>query len=75
MLAAIGACSGSPNNFFGNDGGDEGGATDDGGPTDDGSSPPPPPSNAPLATGLQVTGITVDQAVEINVVKNGAAAT
>lgn len=54
--------------------GDDGGATDDGSTPDD-SSNPPPPTNAPLATGLAVSGVTVNQGVEINVVKNGAPAT
>jgi hypothetical protein len=75
VLVAIAACSGNPN-FITDDGGtgDDGGTTGDGATTDDGTTPPPP-TNAPLATGLTVTGLTVDQAVEVNVVKNGAAVT
>ena len=73
------ACSGNPSTWGGDD--DSSTPTDDSGtPTDDATAPgqdasPPPPTNAPLATGLSVTGITVNQAVEVNVVKNGAATT
>jgi hypothetical protein len=79
LLAAFVACSGNGTTW----------STDGGTPGDDGSTPagdggtnpgsdsstPPPPTNAPLATNLAVTGVTIDQAVEINVVKNGATAT
>ncbi|HEY1959045.1 MAG TPA: hypothetical protein VGH28_25705 [Polyangiaceae bacterium] len=80
LLVAIAACAGNNGNWGGGDDnnsnpGDDGGATDDGTtPGDDGSTPPPP-ANAPLATGLSITGITIDQAVEIGLVKNGAPAT
>jgi len=73
------ACAASPN--FGDDTTDSGTPDDDGGTTgDDGSttgtdSGNPPPTNAPLATGITVTGLTVNQGVEVNVVKNGAPAT
>jgi hypothetical protein len=53
--------------------GDDGGTGDETTPVDDSGNPPP--SNAPLASGLTVTGVTVNQGVEVNVVKNGAPAT
>ncbi len=85
VLVALASCSGNDNTWGG--GGDDSGTTpgDDSGttPVDDSGAPlpgkdgstPPPPANAPLATGLSVTGLVVDQAVEVNVVKNGAMAT
>jgi hypothetical protein len=77
LLPLFAACAASPN--FGDDTTDDSGTPgDDGGTTDDGTTPDdsgnPPPSNAPLATGITVTGLTVNQGVEINVVKNGSAA-
>jgi hypothetical protein len=75
LLPLFAACA-SPN--FGDDTTDTGTPGDDGGTGDDGTAPDPdsgnpPPTNAPLADGISVTGITVNQGVEINVVKNGAA--
>ena len=77
LLAVFAGCSGNGGTWDDGDGGspgDDSGTSDDGGTGDD-SSNPPPPTNAPLATGLSVTGVTVDQAVEVSVVKNGATAT
>lgn len=78
-LASILACSGNSN--FGDDT-----TADTGTPTDDAGNPivddattgtdanKPPPTNAPLATGLAVTGLTVLQGTEVTVVKNGGLA-
>jgi hypothetical protein len=77
-LLPLFACAGNPN--FGDDTtADTGTPDDDGGTTtDDGTAPgkdSAPPTTGVLATGITVSGVTVDQGVEINVVKNGAAAT
>ena len=78
-LLAFAGCSGNATSWNTDDGGnpgdDGGNPGDDGGNPGDDSGPNPPPTNAPLATGLSVTGIAVDQAVEVTVVKNGAAVT
>jgi len=79
LLPLFVACASSTN--FGDDTTDSGTPGDDGGtPGDDGTAPDPdagnpPPSNAPLATGITVSGVTLNQGVEVNVVKNGAPAT
>jgi len=77
LLVALANCSGNGGQWGSDDSTptDDGGATDDGTTPGDDAAPPPPPSNAPLATGLSVTGVAVDQAVEVNVVKNGAPVT
>lgn len=77
LASIVAACSGGNANF-GDDTADTG-TTDDGGGgtdgttgTDTGTNPPP---TGALATGLSVTGMTVLQGVEVNVVKNGAMTT
>jgi hypothetical protein len=75
-LVVVG-CSGSPNNFGDDSNGDSGSGPDgsmnngDGGPgTDTGTQPP----SGGLAQNISVTGVTVLQGVEVQVVTNGKAA-
>lgn len=80
VLLPIVALACAQSNFGDDSTGDSGNPGDDGGTGDDGSNPVddsgnPPPSNAPLASGITVTGVTVNQGVEVNVVKNGAPST
>jgi hypothetical protein len=71
LLPFIG-CSQSSN--FGDDTGDTGTNADGTSGNDGGSDAPAPPTGA-LAPNISVTTVTVLQAVEVTVVKNGAAAT
>ncbi|HEX4513175.1 MAG TPA: hypothetical protein VH054_06550 [Polyangiaceae bacterium] len=79
LLPLFVACASNPG--FGDDSTDDAGSPgDDGAAGSDGTTPGndagnPPPTNAPLATGITVSGVTMNQGVEVNVVKNGAAAT
>ncbi len=74
-LASALACSGNSN--FGDDTTADTGTTGDGGTdgtTTNDTGTPPPPTNAPLATGLSITNISVLQGVETTIVKNGSPA-
>ncbi len=70
-LLPVLACSGDNNNFT-DDGGDS--STDDGSGGDAGDESTPIPTGA-LATGIAISGLTVDQAVSVKVVTSGALAT